>query len=180
MKSKSNTTRLDLGSPEFFLHEHTVHFEETSLVGNVYFTNYMLWQGHCRESFLREHASEVLDLLSQRKIQLFTRGCTCDYLSEWGFSAHDRVRVEMRLESFRGGKMTLSFRYAHRDRPEQTIAVGSQVLCCIASSGDAWVPAPFPSCLAKALIPFAGTPELRTNLDDAIAFNASRTDLPTP
>ncbi len=36
---------------------------ETSLVGNVYFTNYLLWQGHCRERFLMEHAPEVLELL---------------------------------------------------------------------------------------------------------------------
>ena len=28
--------------------DHVVTFEETNLVGNVYYTNYFSWQGRCR------------------------------------------------------------------------------------------------------------------------------------
>lgn len=160
--------------PTHYTLEHTVGFEETSLVGNVYFTNYLLWQGHCRERFLLEHAPEVLELLSGRRIQLFTRNCSCDYTSAWGFSALDRVLVEMRLESFRGGRMTLAFRYAHAERPAETIATGKQELCCVAATDEGWVAAPFPSSLAMALRPYSSSEEQAALLDDAIAFNEAR------
>ena len=39
---------------------HTVGFEETNLVGNVYYVNYLRWQGRCREMFLRDHAPASL------------------------------------------------------------------------------------------------------------------------
>ncbi len=39
-----------------FEYHHVVGFEETNLVGNVYYANYIRWQGRCREFFLRERA----------------------------------------------------------------------------------------------------------------------------
>ena len=39
---------------------HRVGFEETNFVGNVYYVNYLRWQGHCRERFLVEEAPAVL------------------------------------------------------------------------------------------------------------------------
>jgi len=41
-------------------YRHVVVFEETNLVGNVYYVNHLRWQGRCREMFLREHAPLVL------------------------------------------------------------------------------------------------------------------------
>ena len=35
-------------------YRHVVGFEETNVVGNVYFSRYVSWQGRCRELFLRE------------------------------------------------------------------------------------------------------------------------------
>ena len=35
-----------------FEYRHVVSFEETNLVGNVYFANHLSWQGRCRELFL--------------------------------------------------------------------------------------------------------------------------------
>ena len=37
---------------KYFEYLHTVGFEETNLVGNVYYVNYLRWQGRCRELFL--------------------------------------------------------------------------------------------------------------------------------
>ena len=64
---------------------HVVGFQETSLVGNVYFTNYLLWQGHCRELFLRDHAPDVVGMLERREIAFFTRSCSCEYVGDWGY-----------------------------------------------------------------------------------------------
>ncbi|MDI5903918.1 acyl-CoA thioesterase, partial [Streptomyces sp. 12257] len=45
---------------DYFEYRHTVGFEETNLVGNVYYVNYLRWQGRCRELFLKQKAPAVL------------------------------------------------------------------------------------------------------------------------
>ena len=44
-------------------YRHVVGFEDTNLVGNVYYVNHLRWQGRCREMFLREHVPELLNEL---------------------------------------------------------------------------------------------------------------------
>src|ERR671930_294956 len=62
-------------------YSHTVSFEETNLVGNVYYVNHLRWQGRCRELFLRDHAPQVLaDLESD--LALVTVRVSCEYLAE--------------------------------------------------------------------------------------------------
>lgn len=73
-------------------YQHTVSFEETNLVGNVYCANYLLWQGRCREMFLRDHAPEILQDLMQG-LALVTVRVSCDYLSE--LFAFDEVILRM-------------------------------------------------------------------------------------
>ena len=33
---------------QYYEYRHVVGFEETNLVGNVYYVNYVRWQGRCR------------------------------------------------------------------------------------------------------------------------------------
>jgi len=155
-------------------HRHVVGFEETSLVGNVYFTNYLLWQGHCRERFLRDHAPEVLEPISRREIAFLTRSCSCDFGATFGFVALDLVIVRMSLAKFRGGRMSLDFEYAHGDRPGVVIARGTQEVHCQARRADSWVPVPFPAALARALLAFAEGEELKTALREALEFHDPR------
>ena len=58
-------------------YRHIVCFEETNLVGNVYYVNHLSWQGRVREMFLREHAPDILDELS-RGLSLATVRVSCD------------------------------------------------------------------------------------------------------
>ena len=69
-------------------YRHLVGFEETNLVGNVYYVNHLRWQGRCREMFLRDHAPEILAELA-RDLALATVRCSCDYLAE--LEAFDEV-----------------------------------------------------------------------------------------
>jgi len=153
---------------------HVVGFGETSLVGNVYFSNYVAWQGHCRESFLAEHAREVLGPLSRREMAFLTRSCSCEWNGAWGFEGLDRVLVRMRLAAFRGGRMTLEFTYSAEGKPDEAIARGSQEVDCKVQREGRWVPAPFPPALVRALIPFADTQELERALEDALEFQDGR------
>jgi enediyne core biosynthesis thioesterase len=151
-------------------HRHIVGFQETSLVGNVYFSNYVLWQGHCREHFLHEFAPEVVGLLSRREVAFFTANCSCEYIGEWGFSALDEVLVRMRLSKFRGGRMSLGFEYVDVHHPTKLVARGTQDVNCKAQTTNGWVPAPFPAPLIVALQKFAEGDELQGALQDALDF----------
>jgi enediyne biosynthesis thioesterase len=154
-------------------HRHVVGFEETSLVGNVYFTNYLLWQGHCREMFLKERCPEVLGLLERREMAFFTKSCSCDWRGEWGFSGLDEVLVSMRLAKFRGGRMSLEFTYSRAEGPDEVVATGAQEVHCKVRRNGAWVPAPFPAPMVSALMHFADTDELRAALREALEFGAA-------
>src|SRR5262245_45658180 len=75
-------------------YRHVVGFEETNLVGNVYYVNYLRWQGRCRELFLKEHAPEVLAEL-HGDLKLFTLKVDCEFYAE--LTVFDELVVHMRL-----------------------------------------------------------------------------------
>ena len=75
-------------------HRHVVGFEETNLVGNVYYANHIRWQGRCREMFLHEHVPELLKDLT-RGLALVTLRVSCEYYQE--LAAFDELAIRMRL-----------------------------------------------------------------------------------
>ena len=62
--------------PRAFEYETVVCFQETNVVGNVYFAEYLKWQGRCREMFLHQYAADVLDAL-YGTLRLVTLNCHC-------------------------------------------------------------------------------------------------------
>lgn len=141
-------------------YSHRVGFEETSLVGNVYYVNHLRWQGRCREMFLLEHAPEVLRQIGDG-LALATVRCACDYLAE--LQAFDEVMVRMRLAAMAQNRITLGFEYWRRSAAgEELVARGEQQIACMRrdpSAGGAMVAAPIPAALREALRPYAG-PEI--------------------
>lgn len=128
---------------------HTVAFAETNLVGNVYFTRHLEWQGRCREMFLRDHCPEVLAAL-RTDLALITLHCRCDYLAE--LDAFDEIAVRMRLGGIAQNRLTLDFEY-WRLAPdaELLVARGQQQLAVMRRDGSGLVPAPIPAGLRAAL-----------------------------
>lgn len=136
---------------------HRVGFEDTNLVGNVYYVNHLRWQGRCREMFLLEHAPDVLRELAEG-LALATVRCSCDYLAE--LQAFDEVALRMRLAAVAQNRITLHFDYYRRAAGgEELVARGEQQVACMRRDGGAMVPAPIPAALREALRPFAG-PEI--------------------
>ena len=137
-------------------HRHQVGFEETNLVGNVYFVNHLRWQGRCRELFLREFAPGVLDEMG-RGLCLITTRCSCEYLQE--LAAFDSVVVRMRLGAVLQNRMTLEFEY-WRERAgaqEELVARGEQQIAFMRRNGQGTIPAAVPEELRVALRPFGGS-----------------------
>ena len=135
-----------------FEYEHVVTFDETNVVGNVYFVNHLRWQGHCRELFLEERAPGVLADLADGLVLVTTR-CSCEYFSE--LSAFDRVVVRMRLAELRQNLVTMRFDYARRAHAgEEPVARGEQQVACFRRREGGLEPVPVPDELRRALRPY--------------------------
>jgi enediyne biosynthesis thioesterase len=131
-----------------FEYRHVVGFEETNLVGNVYYVNHLRWQGRCREMFLQEHAPEILEEL-RNGLALATVRCSCDYLAE--LEAFDEVTLRMRLGEVVQNRLTLLFEYW---RGEELVARGEQQIACMRREAGRTVPTPIPAALREALRPY--------------------------
>lgn len=140
---------MSAASAPYFELRHLVGFEETNLVGNVYYVNHLRWQGRCREMFLAEKAPEVAKELTQG-LALATVRCACDYFSE--LEAFDEVAIRMRLGGVRQNRIDLRFEYWRlKDGSEELIAKGEQQIACMRRQGERMVPTPVPAALAAAL-----------------------------
>ena len=134
-------------------YRHVVSFQETNLVGNVYYTRHLEWQGRCRELFLREHAPDVVEELS-RGLSLATVRCSCEYLAE--LLVFDEVSVRMRLAELLQSRITLAFEYWRRaDGHEELVARGEQQVACMRREGARVVPTAVPASLRTALAAYA-------------------------
>ena len=132
-----------------FEYRHVVGFEETNLVGNVYYTNHVRWQGRCREMFLKEHAPDVLRALTT-DLRLVTLRCSCEYLAE--LAAFDEVVIRMRLGSMVQNRLTLLFDYIRSTGDsEEIVARGEQEVACMRQTPDGLAPTHIPESLKSAL-----------------------------
>lgn len=134
---------------------HVVSFEETNLVGNVYYVNHLRWQGRCREMFLRDHTPEILTALTD-DLRLITVRCSCEYLAE--LSAFDDIIIRMRLADLAQNKLTLGFEYWRQTkRGEELVARGEQEVACMRKTGTELVATPVPERLRIALEKYSST-----------------------
>ena len=137
-------------------YRHIVGFEETNLVGNVYYVNHLRWQGRCREMFLREHAPEILTELERGELALATTRCSCEYFEE--LSAFDEVIIRMQLRALMQNRVTMIFEYFRRDGDSEVlVARGEQQIACMRRDGERMTPTPIPLELREALRLYADT-----------------------
>jgi enediyne core biosynthesis thioesterase len=138
--------------PGYYEIHHTVGFEETNLVGNVYYVNYLSWQGRCREMFLKEQAPAVLAEL-QDDLKLFTLKVECEFFAE--ITAFDELSIRMRLEELTQTQIQFCFDYVHlRDGIETLVAQGRQRVACMRGPNTNTVPSRVPDSLRAALEPY--------------------------
>lgn len=138
-----------------YKYRHTVSFEETNLIGNVYFARHVSWQGRCRELFLRDHAAEVLDEL-HGDLRLVTLNVSCEYFAE--LHALDTVEIQMSLAQINAHRIKLRFDYLLQGGAAALLAArGLQEIGCMRQTGDGLAPTAVPKALALALANFQET-----------------------
>ncbi|MEU4525428.1 acyl-CoA thioesterase [Amycolatopsis sp. NPDC024027] len=133
---------------------HTVGFEETNLVGNVYYVNYVRWQGRCREMFLKDKAPAVLEEV-RHDLKLFTLKVECEFFAE--ITAFDELSIRMRLEEQTSTQIQFAFDYVHltEDGEERLVARGRQRIACMRGPNTNTVPSRVPEQLQEALEPYS-------------------------
>ncbi|WP_371483247.1 acyl-CoA thioesterase [Kitasatospora sp. NBC_00315] len=138
----------------YFEIRHLVGFEETNLVGNVYYVNYLRWQGRCREMFLRELAPEVLADV-RADLKLFTLKVDCEFFAE--ITAFDELSIRMRLEDLTQTQVGFTFDYVRLDQDgsEVLVARGRQRVACMRGPNNDTRPTRVPEPLRRALEPYA-------------------------
>jgi enediyne core biosynthesis thioesterase len=130
-------------------YRHVVGFEETNLIGNVYYANHVRWQGRCREMFLRDRAPDVIEAL-KHGLALVTTRVSCEFMAE--LVAFDEITLRMRLGELVQNRITMNFEYW---RGEELVARGEQQVACMQREGKQVVPVPVPVQLREALKEYA-------------------------
>jgi enediyne biosynthesis thioesterase len=136
---------------KYFEYKHIVSFEETNLVGNVYFANHVRWQGRVREMFIKTHAPSVLQDLSS--ISLVTLKVSCDYYQE--LFALDNIIIRMFVDELSQNKISMIFEY-YRDKQHnlELVARGTQQIACMKKQDNIMVAEKLPKELSEAVTKF--------------------------
>ncbi|MEV0271259.1 acyl-CoA thioesterase [Hamadaea sp. NPDC050747] len=137
----------------YYEYRHVVGFEETNLVGNVYYVNYLRWQGRCREMFLKERAPAVLADVRD-DLKLFTLKVDCEFFAE--ITAFDELSIRMHLLELAQTQVHFGFDYVRLgpDGAETLVARGSQRVACMRGPNTRTVPSRVPEALVQALEPY--------------------------
>lgn len=138
---------------DYYEIRHVVGFEETNLVGNVYYVNYLRWQGRCREMFLMEKAPDVLAEVRD-DLKLFTLKVDCEFFAE--ITAFDELSIRMRLEELTQTQVQFAFDYVRvTDGDDTLVARGRQRVACMRGPNTATEPTRVPEAMRVALAPYS-------------------------
>lgn len=135
-----------------FDYRHVVGFEETNLVGNVYYVNHLRWQGRAREMFLRQYTPEILSELDHG-LALVTLQCSCQYLGE--LKAFDQVIIRMFLSAIAQSRIAMRFEYWREGTKNELVGRGEQEIACMRRHGEQLLPIAIPTQLREVLAEFA-------------------------
>jgi enediyne biosynthesis thioesterase len=134
----------------YYEYRHRVGFEETNVIGNVYFTHYLRWQGRCREMFLSEHTPELMAEIGHG-LALATTRVSCSYYRE--LAALDQVAIRMSAGPMSPSRLTMVFHYflLRAEGEEEMVAEGEQEIACMRRVGARMEPVPLPPTLCDAV-----------------------------
>ncbi|MEL6863511.1 MAG: acyl-CoA thioesterase [Bacteroidota bacterium] len=139
-----------INAPEgaYYEYRFKTTFEETNLVGNIYFANYALWQGKCREMFLYEYCPEVIAEIN-KGLALITLDLSVQYVSQ--LFAFDTVVMRMSLDAQSSSRLLMGFEYYKEDADGELTLVckGSQATAAMREENGTMVPVHYPDAMLE-------------------------------
>lgn len=131
----------------------TTTFEETNVVGNIYFANYALWQGKCREMFIYENCPDVINEINAG-LALITLDLSVQFLSQ--LYAFDKVVMRMWLEAQSESRILMSFEYFCEKGGQLTlVAKGHQATAAMQNQNGRMVAVHYPASMLEVLEQYA-------------------------
>lgn len=120
------------GNDRVFRKEIFISLGETNATGNVYFANYVKYQGLLREQCIVKHVPNINEIMMQTGIRLVT----VDVYQKFKVNAYfgDTLIGELTLAQIQGCKAKLKFRYRNKETGV-LIGEGYQQFCCVDSTG---------------------------------------------
>jgi len=89
----------------YYEYRFKTSFEETNLVGNIYFANFVVWQGKCREMFLYEYCPDIVDRINEG-LALITLDLSVQFRSQ--LFAFDTVVMHMSLNAQSSSRLIMA------------------------------------------------------------------------
>jgi enediyne biosynthesis thioesterase len=124
-------------------------FEESNLVGNIYFANYAVWQGKCREMFIKEYCPSIVRDIEDG-LKLITLDMGVQYMSQL-FSL-DHIVIHMTLKSQSFNRLLMEFTYYKEENGELVIAAtGHQATSTMRIVDNKLKPVEIPIDMQRAL-----------------------------
>jgi enediyne core biosynthesis thioesterase len=136
----------------YYEYRHTVGFEETNLVGNVHYVNYLRWQGRCWEMFLRDTG---LRALLGMGLDMCTLTAECEFFAD--ITAFDELSVRMRVEEITTTDVEVNFDYVRLGDGLDRLAARGRRRVAYTSQLEP-VPEHVLETLRDALLPYADSP----------------------
>lgn len=122
----------ELGEDRVFRTEIFINLGETNATGNVYFSNFIKYQGVVRERLLVEHIPGIGKIMQETGIRLVTVDTYHKYKENGYFG--DFVIGELTVKEIRGGQAKIIIRFK-RKSDGALLGEGYQRFCCVDSSG---------------------------------------------
>lgn len=137
----------------YYEYQFITTFEETNVVGNIYFANYAVWQGKCREHFLYEYCPEIIEEINSG-LALITLDLSIEYISQ--LFAFDKVIMKMYLEGKSSSRLLMRFEYLklHHDGQRELVAKGSQSALAMRELNSKLTPVEYPDSVFRVFEEF--------------------------
>ena len=111
-------------SDRCFEYRHLVTFIDTNSVGNVYFVQYLVWMGKCREEITAMHYPEISEDI-KKGFGFATEYAHMDYLGE--AFLFDHVLIKMFVADLSRTRIEFLFEF-YNEKDDKLLGTGSQAV----------------------------------------------------
>lgn len=122
------------GNSRIFKTEKVITFKDTNAFGNVYFSNYIEYQGEIREKFLLSAFPDINKFFTERKLRLVTIDVYNKFISSAYFG--DTLLIELTTSDLNAATCKLNINFKKKATGEM-VGEGYQRLVIVNSKGKA-------------------------------------------
>ncbi len=121
------------GNERVYRTEIVVTLKDTNVFGNVYFSNFIEYQGVIREKFLLEVVPELHDLMATNSIRLVTVDAYNRYISNAYFG--DTLEIRLTTSDIKAATCRLNISFKNKKTGE-LVGEGYQRFCVVSAKGN--------------------------------------------